>query len=435
MRRYIPAMGHPFVTRLAFPALVAVLACGRESRSTAPPPPQAEFVLSGGDSAYWVTIDGRGTRVRGVPIDLARVNGRFYELYVVDNDLSFAGADLVGQSVYRRDLRTGDSTLVFTDSIVPHLAAQYARAHPDDHRLDPGDDPDEDVELRATATLDIDASHGPFASYSLHTDVERGTEPLWHMSRQGVIDLRSGRAATLADVVGGDIASLQHDRDRALDALGDSVRRSHDGRGQRAAAELKHFRLDPTSFSITSAAAGPAIVFALPGSGEGDAGNVLALAPIGFPQPAWWGDVAASLPMRSSDESRAVWRNGSYSVVARYDSLGGSRLSIRDSTSREWPIAPITGDASRIYWLDAPAVDGDTRHALTRAFDEAANYGLDSKVAVLPDRRTFLIPAKTEIRRAFVIPAKAGIHVRRSAPARTHHAVRPQLRVPASGSD
>lgn len=322
--------------------------------------------------------------MRGVPIELARVNGRFYELYVVDNDLSFAGADLVGQSVYRRDLRTGDSTLVFSDSIVPQLAAQYARAHPDDHRLDPGDEPDEDVELRATATLDIDAAHGPFASYSLHTDVERGTAPLWHVSREGVIDLRTGRAASLTDVVGSDVTAVERDRDRALKDLIDSVRSSHDARGQRAAAELGHYRLDAYSFSITTAAGGPAISFALPGAGEGDAGNVLALDPIGFSQPAWWRDVAASLPMRSSDDSRAVWRHGAYSVVARTNAAGGSLLSIRDSTSREWPLTPIAGVASRIYWLDAPALDGDTRHALIRAFDEAASYGLDTKVAALP---------------------------------------------------
>ena len=377
-------MGHPFATRLAFAALIAVLACGRSRPSTVPPPPHAEFVLSSGDSAYWVTIDGLGTRVRGVPIDLARVNGRFYELYVVDNDLSFAGADLVGQSVYRRDLRTGDSTLIFSDSLVPALAAQYARAHPDEHRLDPGEEPDEDVEIRATATLDIDAAHGPFASYSLHTDVERGAAPLWHVSRAGVIDLRSGGTATLADVVGGDITGVQRNRDRALKELTDSVRGSRDPVGQRAAAELQHYHVDPTSFSITTAAGGPAIVFALSGAGEGDAGHVLSLEPIGFPQPAWWIDVAGSLPMRSADESRAVWRHASYSVVARYDSAGGSRLFIRDSTSREWAIAPISGDVARIYWLDEPALDGATRHALTRAFDEAASYGVDTKVAALP---------------------------------------------------
>lgn len=376
-------MRHPPRTALVLALLFALPACRDVRSSRAQAPPSAEFVLSSGDSCYWVTIDDRGTRVRGVPIQLVRVNGRFYELYVVDEDLSFAGADLVGQRVYRRDLRTGDSTLVFTDSLVPQLAIEYARAHPDDHRLDPGDEPDQDVELRATATLDIDASHGPFASYSLHTDVERGTAPLWHVSREGVIDLRNGRAARLADVVGGDVTTIEHDRDRALKDVIDSVRSSHDSRGQRAAAELSHYHLDPTSFSITTAGGGPAVSFALPGAGEGDAGHVLSLAPIGFAQPAWWHDVEASLPMHSSDASRAVWRHGAYSVVVRYDAVGSARLSIRDSTSREWTIAPISGAAERIYWLDAPALDGDTRHALTRAFNEAASYGMDTKVAAI----------------------------------------------------
>ena len=374
-------MRHPPCTALALALLLLLPAC-RDARRSAALPPSAEFVLSSGDSCYWVTIDGRGSRVRGVPIELVRVNGRFYELYVVDNDLSFTGADLVGQSVYRRDLRSGDSTLVFTDSLVPQLAREYARAHPEDHRLDQGEEPDPDAQLRATATLDIDASHGPFASYSLHTDVERGTAPLWHVSRAGVIDLRSARSARLADVVGGDVGSVERDRDRAMKDVIDSVRSSRDERGRRAAAELSHYHLDPTSFGITTAAGGPAVSFALPGSGEGDAGHVLSLAPIGFARPAWWRDVESSLPTRSSDESRAVWRHGAYSVVVRYDAAGSASLSIRDSTSREWPIAPISGRAARIFWLDQPTLDGDTRHALIRAFNEAAGYGMDTKVAV-----------------------------------------------------
>lgn len=402
-------MRHPPRTAFALALLLVLPAC-RDVRRSAAPPPSAEFVLSSGDSCYWVTIDGRGTRVRGVPIELVRVNGRFYELYVVDNDLSFTGADLVGQSVYQRDLRSGDSTLVFTDSLVPQLALEYARAHPEDHRLDQGEEPDQDAQLRATATLDIDASHGPFASYSLHTDVERGTAPLWHVSRAGVIDLRTARAARLADVVGGDVGPVERDRDRAMQDVIDSVRSSRDERGRRAAAELSHYHLDPTSFAITTAAGGPAVSFALPGAGEGDAGHVLSLAPIGFARPAWWRDVEASLPTRSSDESRAVWRHGAYSVVVRYDAVGSASLSIRDSTSREWPIAPISGRAARIYWLDAPTLDGDTRHALTRAFNEAASYGMDTKVAV---------------------SRRAPLHLA----AQRNAAARMTLSVPTSGSD
>jgi hypothetical protein len=77
----------------------------------------------------------RAVRVRGAPLELARVDGRFYELYVVDDDRSYEEAVFVGQRIFRRDLITGDSLLVYEDTIVPRLAARYARLHPEDVRL------------------------------------------------------------------------------------------------------------------------------------------------------------------------------------------------------------------------------------------------------------------------------------------------------------
>ena len=259
----------------AFFLLLPVLAgCGDAARSASlsPAPPAAEFVLAAGDSTFWVTSDAKGIRVRGAPLDLAEVGGRFFELYVVDNDLSFTGADLVGQSIYRRDLRTGDSTVVFTDSLVPYLAREYGRANPDDHRLGKNEEPDEKPVLRATASLDIDAEYGPFVSYSLHTDVEREGTPLWHVSRRGVIDLRTGRAATLSDVVGPDTVDVERHRELALKSALDSIRASRDERGIRASALLSRYRLDPRSFSITTWDGGPAIAYALPGCRRGGRG-------------------------------------------------------------------------------------------------------------------------------------------------------------------
>jgi hypothetical protein len=364
-------------------ALLAAVGCGDSGRSgsQSPRPPAAEFVLAAGDSTFWITSDARGIHSRGAPLDLAQVDGRFVELYVVDDDLSFQGADLVGQRVYRRDLRSGDSVLVFTDSIVPQVAREYAHAHPEDHRIDPGEDPDDNPLWRATATLDLGAAHGWFVSYTLHTDVEREHAPLWHMSRSGVLDLRARRAAALADVVGAGASDLERQRDAGLRRVIDSVQSSHDERGIRATALLLHYHLDPTSFTITTVDGGPAIAYFLPGAGEGDAGHMLPLAPIRFAEPAWWGDVATSLPISSSDGARDVWRHGAYSVVVRYDSLGGARLAIRDSTSREWLVGAVSSPATRIYWLDGPRLDRETRHALSRAFDEAATYGAESRVA------------------------------------------------------
>ncbi len=348
---------------------------------TKDPAPAVEFVLAAGDSAFWVTSDTGGIRTRGAPLELARFGGRFFELYVVDDDFSFQGAELTGQSLYRRDLRTGDSVLVFTDSIVPALAREYARLHPDDHRIAPDEYPDDDPLWHATATLDLGAAHGSFVSYSLHTDVERGSAPLWHMSRRGVLDLRTGKPATLASIVGLDVGEVERLRGVAMQSAVDSVRARRDDGGRRASEQLANYRLDPASFGITTVEGGPAVEYALPGSGEGDAGHALPLAPIRFGEPIWWRDVAPSLPTSSADGSRDVWLRGRYAVVVRYDTNGDARLAIRDSTSREWPVGRVSAPAKRIYWLDRPTMDGETRHALSRAFDEAAVYGVESRVA------------------------------------------------------
>src|SRR5438552_18521272 len=92
--------------------------------------PHAEFIVAAGDSTYWVRSEGSGIRLRGSPMVLARLDSRFLELYVVDDDHSFENALFVGQRLYQRDLVSGDSTEIFRDTLVPSLAAKYERAHP-----------------------------------------------------------------------------------------------------------------------------------------------------------------------------------------------------------------------------------------------------------------------------------------------------------------
>lgn len=369
-------MHQSFLSRAVLLALPVFLGCRNAAHPTdgTPAPPIAEFVLAAGDSAFWVTSDSTGIRARGAPLELAKYGGRFFELYVVDDDHSFQGADLVGQSVYRRDLRTGDSVIVFTDSLVPQIARDYAARHPDDHPLDADEEPDEEPEIRATATLDLGAAHGPFVSFSLHTDVERDRQPLWHSSRRGVLDLRSGRVATLADVAGLQAAEVE---------------------GSVRTAGSPHHPFDARSFAITTVDGTPAIAYALPGAGEGDDGHLVSLTPIRIAEPIWWRDVAASLPTTFADGSREVWRHNGYAVVVRYDSLGDATLALRDSTSREWKVGRVSGPATRIYWLDRPALDGDTRHALARAFSEAAGYGADSRVAMVGGTQRLFLTSRT----------------------------------------
>jgi hypothetical protein len=226
-----------------------------------------------------------------------------------------------------------------------------------------------------TSTLALDEVAGPFVSYSLHTDVERDDAPLWHTSRRGVLDIRTGGPATLAAVTEKAQAEVERARARVLRSTIDSVRASRDERGERAAAMLSHYRLDPASFSVTTVDGAPAVAYAVPGAGGGDAGHLLTLAPIPIGEPAWWSAAASTLPVSSADGGREVWRHGPYEVVVRYDSLDGAgRLAIRDSTSREWSLGRVPAPARRILWLDRPPLDSAVRRALDRAFQESSLY-------------------------------------------------------------
>ncbi len=370
----------PFRSLVLAPLL---LACGDTAPDRSALPPAADFVLAAGDSTFWISSAGSGVRVRGAPMELARVDGRLYEIYVVDDDRSYQDAVLIGQRVYRRDLVTGDSMLVYEDSLVPSLARRYARLHPGDRPLRDDEDESDDPIWRASATLEMSDVHGPFLSYSLHTDVERGTAPLWHTSRRGVIDLRAGGSATLGAVAGAAAAEVTRTRSDVLAAAVDSVRSHAD---PRAAAALSRYHLDPESFFLTTVEGALAVAYAAPGAGPGDAGHLLPLAPIRIADPAWWNEAAASLPIMSADGGRAIWRQPGYAVVVLYDADGGAaRLALRDSTSREYAIARIPAPASRILWLDQPAIDSVARRALARAFDESSGY--DSAVRAVSYRR------------------------------------------------
>ena len=100
-------------------AVCAVVACTRRQEPrAAPPPPRADFLIAAGDSTFWVTTGPKGVRVRGSPLVLARYDGKFYEVYVADEDHSYYDAVFTSQRIYRRDLMTGDSVAVFLDSSV-----------------------------------------------------------------------------------------------------------------------------------------------------------------------------------------------------------------------------------------------------------------------------------------------------------------------------
>ena len=331
-------------------------------------------------------MDGR-PEIRGEPLVLARFGGRWYEVYSADDDRSYDDALLVGQLLYRRDLLTGDSTLVFADTAVPRMAAAYARAHPDEKPLSPDEDGEADPSQQASAELDILDVFGPFLSYEYRLDVSTRGGAAWRATRRGVVDLRSGKPSTVRDLFGpatGDrmIAAGR----RQFEIMRDSVTRVAFALGpdeRRAAAALAQQKFDDRSFSLTTLGGRAAIAFHVPGRGDGPEGNGLELEPLPVDSVAWSPDSASARAYTDSTGSEH-WDAPRYRVIARYDTTGEvAHLSISDSARREWPLASVGAPVHRVDWLDRPPISAGDRKALLRAFNAASMYGEPPHVATL----------------------------------------------------
>jgi len=164
-----------------------------------PVPPPAEFIVSASDATYWVQSGTRGFHIRRSPLILARTAGNFYELYVEEVDRSYADALFTGERVYRRDLSTGDSALIFEDTAVVQRSAEFHRAHPDVPAIDPEDDAPDDVSYSVEGETDILNVLGPYVAIEHRLSIDRGSFALDDTS-QSVIDLRSGRAASIRGI-------------------------------------------------------------------------------------------------------------------------------------------------------------------------------------------------------------------------------------------
>lgn len=367
--------------RPLLPAVLLVLAFAGAACARPAPMPEAEFLVAAGDSTWWVQAGDSGVRVRAAPLLLARIGGRFHEVYVADDDRSFEGAVFVAPRLYRRDLLTGDSTLVWEDSSFAPAVAAYARANPDERRLHADEEPAEDAGVSVTSDLSVVDVHGAYASFEYHRDVDDGEQPAWHTTRRGVVDLRTGRVQSVASLFGDSASSrvVRMGRRAYLAAL-DSVL-ADSGQGARLAARaLGDFRFDPESFVLDDADGRPAVAFHAPGRGGGTSGAVtLPLGPIRAGAPAWWKEVAHE--RRAADDGEASpdrWRHGARTLEARYDTLGASALLVlRDDAGGEWPVARVGAPVLRVHWFDRAALDGEGRRRLAHVFDEAATYDED----------------------------------------------------------
>ena len=364
-------------------ATVAALAACRGASRT-PPPPSAEFIMEAGDSSFWVRSGPEGVRMRGVPMRISRIDGAFDELYVADDDHSYPDAIITGQRLYRRDLRTGDSVLVFDDTLIAGVGRWYEKEHPTESPLGPDDDLPDEPSVTATSELDLLAQFGRFLSLSYTATIQLGEGDEQRMARSYVVDLRAGHPASVADIVGDKNAVYVLRKGRALFSQAvDSVLASRDARAKAAASALGDFRFDSTSFQLVMADGGPAIRFIAPGAGLRAQGLTLPLSPIPVAAPAWWSASLAGTADPDSDLAHDHWKHGRYSVWVDYaGDSAPARAFLADSAGRRFPIGAVPAPARRIYWLDGTDVDSATRAALSKAFDEAALYSEDTRTAM-----------------------------------------------------
>lgn len=437
----MPPLRRPAVLLAVAAGVVGLGACDRPATPPAAPlGPRADFVVAAGDSSYWVTQGPAGVRVRASPLFLARWGGRLAEVYVVDDEHAFDdGAWFAAQRVYRRDLLTGDSTLIFADPAVPRRAARHAAAHPDARLLDPGeqadppDAPDADgpedgrpedapAAPNAEATVALAAAHGPYLTFDQRTTVDGGGSqgaagPVgavggaafdaadvgsWDVARRRVVDLRTGRAASLGALFGDGAARLVTDAGRralraAVDSLRPGARRAlRDARAaaraalargaapvtapdadpeenddpraaidaaRRAAAALGTLRLDPDNFGLAVRAGAPAVAFVALGRDRDGTAVTLPLPPIVVPGPApvWWrAEVAPTL----------------------FVGPGADAVPNDGASASGLPHDVPSGDAAVGGRSDAPRPEGGTLHARTARWRAAGGtYEVRARVA------------------------------------------------------
>jgi len=377
----------PRVGTVVAAALLLGLGCRNQPRATANAP-SADFLVTAGDSAFWVsTADGR-LRMRRAALTLAYMDGRFYELYVADDDRSYYDALLVGQRIYRRDLVSGDSVQVFEDKRVANIARRYAAEHPDERRLGEDEDGSDDPHTVATSDIELLDVLGPVLSYEHHTDIDIANIEDSHKVRYGVVDLRDGSAATLRSIFGDSAARrIVADARAAYRVVIDSVRRSRSARGRRAARVIDAFHFDSTSFALVDIDGSPRVGFYVPGEGAGGGGLSLPLPHVRTPEPPWWSTIASTVPVLGADSASEVWNGPRYDVIAHYDTSGDfATLVVRDSAKREWPAGRLPTPTRRVYRLDITTIDTTVRRGLARAFDQSTLYSGSARTVLGPPR-------------------------------------------------
>lgn len=391
---------------------IALLGAGACKRVEPPPPaPPTEFLVAAGDSVFWIRSEADGIRVRGAPMVLALVGGRLAELYVTDEDHSFYDAVYVGQRLFKRDLISGDSSQLFADTLMRILARNYAAANPDEQPLAEEEVGSEDPRIVGSAEILVLDILGPWASYEYRTDVDIIGRPSSHGLRRGVLDLRTGLPTTLEALLGRAASRLAiAEGQRQWRELRDSTLAAAAGTKDEKVLRGEYERLsfDARSFGLEVEARQPVIRFSLAQSASLNPMPSLQLGPIAVEEPAWWPSVAADYPEHAPSGERR-WPRENYAIIARPAPGPAPRVAfaLRDAGGQEWPLGFVPTPVQRVMWLEDSLMAPGTREALVRAFDEAALYGDETRVArrLRPPQGPRLVPVAA--------PARAQVSARR----------------------
>lgn len=355
-------------------AVVTVGACG----SVEAPPLDAAFVVAAGDSTFLIEPGPRAVEVFRAPLLLARLDGRFQELYIVERDYSFSRALFVSQAVYRRDLLTGDSTLVWEDPEVATIAARYQQRHPEESPLGPDEEMQDDSTTQATSDTELLDAVGPFLNIEFHLDVDVAAESHVHISRRQVINLQTGAAVALRDLSDSlAVQSALAAGERLFHVARDSVKRTTDARAARAREIVGAFRFDPASFELVDVDSTTVVSFFAAGHGAAAAGYVLPIGDVPLASASWQRDYRDTRPS-AFDSTRLEWRDSAWTLVATANDDRATALLEVAVGGRRRPLTEVPTPVRRLFRLSASAPDRRWRGALRRAF---ADWSSEATVA------------------------------------------------------
>ena len=369
--------------RLVSLALLSV-ACQRAGPPV--PAPPAEFIVAAADSVFWIRSDVDGIRVRGAPMVLAQIGGRFAELYVSDADYSFYDAVFIGQQLFKRDIVSGDSVQLVADTLMPALARAYAAANPEERPLDADEQGSENPRTVATGDVTVLDVVGPWLSYEHLTDVDVVGGVNSHGARRGIVDLRTASAAPLDAIIGAAPAR------RAIAAarvewgtLRDSLALLAVDSTLTPSTFTDRFAFDPRSFSLGVLDRALQVRFAVTQTGVEEEAGVLELRYVDVDQPDWWEAVSSGYPTDAQAADNAlerIWTRKDFLLVGRPADSPQARVSlaIRDAAGSEWRLGSVPSPIQRVMWIGDTADVPGMRAALTKAFNDASFYSGENRI-------------------------------------------------------